>query len=437
MLEKFQQHINLKFSFLKKKKLLIALSGGLDSVVLTHVLHKLNFDISLAHCNFNLRGIESDKDETFVENLGEKLDVKTFTSSFETKKYAEENQFSTQVAARNLRYDWFEKLINLHLFDFVITAHHLDDNLETFLINLTRGTGLEGLTGIPEINHNIVRPFLIFSRDEIETYAKENKIEWREDKSNASTKYVRNKIRHQIVPILKEINPNLLDSFQKTSEHLQESQQIIDESIANFKKKVVEKSENGNLKINISKIQQTNNPKAYLYQLLKEFGFTEWNDVTNILTAQSGKEVVSKTHRLLKDRTFLLLAKKEEQNTNAVFLITEKTQEIKDPIHLKISTLSEIENENADTIYIDKDKITFPLTLRKWQHGDYFYPKGMQGKKKISNYFKDEKFSLLDKENTWLLCTENKIIWIVGHRQDNRFSTDKNTVAIFRIALKL
>lgn len=437
MLEKFQQHINLKFSFLKEKKLLIALSGGLDSVVLTHVLHKLNFDISLAHCNFNLRGIESDKDETFVENLGEKLDVKTFTSSFETEKYATENQLSTQVAARNLRYDWFEKLINLHLFDFVITAHHLDDNLETFLINLTRGTGLEGLTGIPEINHNIVRPFLIFSRDEIETYAKENKIEWREDKSNASTKYVRNKIRHQIVPILKEINPNLLDSFQKTSEHLQESQQIIDESIADFKKKVVEESDNGNLKIDIEKIQKTNNPKAYLYQLLKEFGFTEWNDVTNILTAQSGKEVVSKTHRLLKDRTFLLLAKKEEQNTNAVFLITEKTQEIKDPIHLKISTLSEIENENADTIYIDKDKITFPLTLRKWQHGDYFYPKGMQGKKKISNYFKDEKFSLLDKENTWLLCTENKIIWIVGHRQDNRFSTDKNTAAIFRIALKL
>ena len=261
MLEKLQQHINYKFSFLKEKKLLIAISGGVDSVVLTHLFHQLNFDISLAHCNFNLRGIESDKDETFVENLGENLDVKTFTSSFETEKYAEENQLSTQVAARNLRYDWFEKLINLHLFDFVITAHHLDDNLETFFINLTRGTGLEGLTGIPEVNHNIVRPFLIFSREEIENYATEKKIQWREDKSNAASKYVRNKIRHEIVPILKEINSNLLVSFQKTSEYLKESQQIIDDSIADFKKKVVKKSDNGVVKINIKKIIPNKNTR--------------------------------------------------------------------------------------------------------------------------------------------------------------------------------
>ncbi|MFT5761810.1 MAG: tRNA(Ile)-lysidine synthase [Polaribacter sp.] len=435
MLKKLQQHINLKFSFLKDKKILIAISGGVDSVVLTHLFDKLNFDISLAHCNFNLRGNESDKDEFFVKELGGKLNVKTFTTRFETEKYAQENQFSTQVAARNLRYDWFQEISNQHQFDFVITAHQADDNLETFIINLTRGTGLEGLTGIPELNGNIVRPFLIFSRYEIENYAKENTIEWREDKSNTSTKYVRNKIRHQIVPILKEINPTLLESFQKTSEHLQESQQIIDESITDFKKKVVKKSENGFLKIDIAKIQQTNNPKAYLYQLLKEFGFTEWNDITHLLTAQSGKEVVSKTHRLLKDRYFLIVSKREEKTTNTVFIISENTSEIKNPIHLKISTISEIGNENAQTIYIDEYKITFPLTLRKWQHGDFFYPKGMQGKKKISNYFKDKKFSLIDKENTWLLCNENNIIWIVGHRQDNRFLADKNTSSILKIEL--
>lgn len=435
MLEKLQQHINYKFSFLKEKKLLIAISGGVDSVVLTHLFHQLNFDISLAHCNFNLRGIESDKDETFVENLGENLDVKTFTSSFETEKYAEENQLSTQVAARNLRYDWFEKLINLHLFDFVITAHHLDDNLETFFINLTRGTGLEGLTGIPEVNHNIVRPFLIFSREEIENYATEKKIQWREDKSNAASKYVRNKIRHEIVPILKEINSNLLVSFQKTSEYLKESQQIIDDSIADFKKKVVKKSDNGVVKINIKKIQETNNPKAYLYQLLKEFGFTEWSDVTNLLSSQSGKEVVSKTHRLLKDREFLILTKKEESTINDTFLITEQIAEINTPIHLKISTISEIGNENKTTIYIDKTNIFFPLTLRKWKHGDFFYPKGMQGKKKVSNYFKDEKFSLIDKENTWLLCSNDEIIWIIGYRQDNRFLASSNADSILKIEL--
>jgi len=435
MLEKLQQHINLKFSFLKEKKLLIAISGGLDSVVLTHLLHKLNFDISLAHCNFNLRGIESDNDEVFVKNLGENIDIKTFTTHFKTEKYAQENQLSTQVAARNLRYDWFEEIINQHQFDFVVTAHHADDNLETFLINLTRGTGLEGLTGIPELNGNIVRPFLIFSRDEIETYATENTIEWREDKSNASIKYVRNKIRHQIVPVLKEINSTLLESFQKTSEHLQESQQLIEASISNFKKKVVAVSENGNIKIDITKIQETNNPKAYLYQLLKEFGFTEWNDITHLLTAQSGKEVVSKTHRLLKDRDFLILSKIEKKAKNTVFLISENTAEIKNPIHLKISDVSAIENENNTTIDVDRTNISFPLTLRKWQYGDFFHPKGMQGKKKISNYFKDEKFSLLDKENTWLLCSNNAIIWVVGQRQDNRFLADKNTAYVLKIEL--
>ncbi|MFN0728168.1 tRNA lysidine(34) synthetase TilS [Polaribacter gochangensis] len=433
MLEKLEQHIAHKFSFLKEKKLLIAISGGVDSVVLTHLLHQLNFDISLAHCNFNLRGTESDKDEEFVNELGKKLDITTFSIRFETEKYAKENQLSTQVAARNLRYDWFQELTNQHLFDFVLTAHHADDNLETFLINLTRGTGLEGFTGIPEVNNHIVRPFLIFSRDDIETYAKEKNMNWREDKSNASSKYLRNKIRHQIVPILKEINPTLLENFQKTSEYLQESQQIIDTSISEFKKKVVEVLENGTLKIDISQLQKTNNPKAYVYQLLKEFGFTEWNDVTHLLSAQSGKEVLSKTHRLLKDRDFLLLSEIKENNKNLEYKITENTLEITIPLHLTFKKTTEISSENTNEIFVDLEKVTYPLVLRKWQHGDYFYPKGMQGKKKVSKYFKDEKFSLLEKENTWLLCTNETVLWIVGYRQDNRFLADKNTATVLKI----
>ncbi len=433
MLEKLEQHIAHKFSFLKEKKLLIAISGGVDSVVLTHLLHQLNFDISLAHCNFNLRGTESDKDEEFVNELGKKLDITTFSIRFETEKYAKENQLSTQVAARNLRYDWFQELTNQHLFDFVLTAHHADDNLETFLINLTRGTGLEGFTGIPEVNNHIVRPFLIFSRDDIETYAKEKNMNWREDKSNASSKYLRNKIRHQIVPILKEINPTLLENFQKTSEYLQESQQIIDTSISEFKKKVVEVLENGTLKIDISQLQKTNNPKAYVYQLLKEFGFTEWNDVTHLLSAQSGKEVRSKTHRLLKDRNFLLLSEIKENNKNLEYKITENTLEITIPLHLTFKKTTEISSENTNEIFVDLEKVTYPLVLRKWQHGDYFYPKGMQGKKKVSKYFKDEKFSLLEKENTWLLFTNETVLWIVGYRQDNRFLADKNTATVLKI----
>ena len=436
MLEKLHEHINQKFSFLKEKKLLIAISGGVDSVVLTHLLHQLKFDISLAHCNFNLRGLESDKDEVFVKELGIKLNIETFTVSFKTDDYATSNKVSTQVAARELRYDWFKELTKKHQFDFVLTAHHLDDNLETFIINVTRGTGLEGLTGIPEINNTIVRPLLIFSRDEIERYATENTIDWREDISNQSNKYLRNKIRNQVVPILKEINPSILENFQKTSENLQESQQIIDDSIAGFKKKVIEETENGNLKIDISKVLKTNDLKAYVYHLLKEFGFTAWNDVTNLLTAQSGKEIVSKTHRLLKDRDFFIVSEIKKGNTEDVYVIDEETKEVKNPIHLKISTTSKIENENKSTIYLDKNKISFPLTIRKWQYGDFFYPKGMQGKKKVSKYFKDEKFSLLDKENTWLLCSKkNEIIWVIGHRQDNRFLVNKNKTTLLRIEL--
>ena len=299
MRQKFSNHINTKLPFLKGKKLLIAISGGIDSVVLTHLLSTLDFTISLAHCNFKLRKKESDLDEAFVLSLGKQLNLKTFTSQFETEKFAKENKQSTQIAARNLRYSWFEEIIKKHQFDFVLTAHHANDNLETFLINLTRGTGLEGLTGIPEKNVNIVRPLLVFSRDEIIAFAKENNIDWREDQSNSSTKYIRNKIRHQVVPVLKEINPNLLDSFGKTSSHLQESQQIIDDKIDSVSKDIVIKDFSTSLemtKINIKKINQLSNPKAYLYQLLKAYHFTEWNDVYNLLSAQSGKQGEGRRH---------------------------------------------------------------------------------------------------------------------------------------------
>lgn len=433
MLDKLQQHIAQQFPFLEGEKLLIAISGGLDSVVLTRLLQQLNFNISLAHCNFNLRGNESDADENFIKILGDKLEIPTFIIGFDTDTYAKEKKLSTQLAARALRYDWFDKLAEKHSFDFVITAHHADDNLETFLINLSRGTGLEGLTGIPTINKNIVRPFLIFSRDEIEEYAVQNNIEWREDQSNASTKYVRNKIRHQIVPVLKEINPNLLGSFLKTTEHLRQSQQIINDTIDAVKKEALENSENEIVKISILEIKKLSNPKAYLFEILKEYGFTEWNDVLNLLEAQSGKHVFSKTHRLLKDRSFLFISKTNKNVQNIIYSIDENTSKITTPIHLTFEKVTEASAENKHTIFIDADTISFPLTLRKWQDGDFFYPKGIQGKKKISKFFKDEKHSLIDKDNTWLLCANNKIIWVVDHRQDNRFTPQTNSSSILKI----
>lgn len=442
MLQKLSNHINTNLPFLQGKKILIAISGGIDSVVLTHLLSKLYFNISLAHCNFNLRDKESDLDEAFVRELGKNLNTTVYTTSFNTLEYSKINKQSTQIAARNLRYTWFNKLVKENNFDYILTAHHADDNLETFLINLTRGSGLKGLTGIPVVNGNIVRPLLTFSREEITHFAKENNITWREDISNASTKYIRNKIRHKVTPILKEINPNLLDSFTKTSEHLQEAAHIVNDRITEISKKVVSKISNTpniNLfKIDIKELQKLSNTKAYLYQLLKDYNFTEWNDVYNLLHAQSGKQVFSKTHKLLKDRHFLFLSTKENtQNTIEEIEILEEIHTITTPITLYFKEVTNEGIKNKNTIYVNKQLISYPLKLRKWQNGDAFFPKGMRGKKKLSKYFKDEKLSLIEKQNTWLLCNaDNEIIWIISHRQDNRFLIDKNTKSVLQITFK-
>ncbi|MDG1697837.1 MAG: tRNA lysidine(34) synthetase TilS [Polaribacter sp.] len=373
MIEKISHHINRNLPFLKGKKLLVAISGGIDSVALTYLLSELDFNISLAHCNFNLRGKESDLDEYFVKKLGEKLDLPVFTTHFNTEVFAKENKQSTQIAARSLRYNWFQKLKEEHSFDYILTAHHADDNLETFLINLTRGSGLDGFTGIPEINGRIVRPLLRFSRKEILTFIKEKKIDWREDKTNTQTKYIRNKIRHKVIPFLKEINPNLLNSFAKTAEYLKESQHIIKDRIKKVASEVLTEDKN-TIAINIQKVEKLSNPKAYLYQLLKTYNFTEWNDVYNLLSAQSGKQVLSKTHTLLKDRGSLVLFKNICTTSIESIFIQENELEITKPIHLKIEIVLEKSRKNKETIFIDKEKCVFPLQLRRWQNGDFFYP---------------------------------------------------------------
>ena len=436
MLKEFKQHIDQNLSFLQNGKLLIAISGGIDSVVLTHVMHLLQFDFSLCHCNFQLRGNESNNDEIFVKNLSKKLDRDVFTTSFETEKYATKNKVSIQVAARDLRYQWFYKLMEEQNYDYIITAHNANDNLETFLINLTRGTGVEGLTGIPTINNKSVRPLLPFSRENIQAFASENKLEWREDQSNASTKYVRNKIRHQVIPVLKEINPSILESFQNTLSNLNESQEIIKDRIQEISKTILTK-EKDIIKIDISKVNVLPNKKAYLYQLLHTYGFTEWNDILNLLTSQSGKQVFSKTHRLVKDREYLLLTNNKETFSETYF-IEENISEVTDPIHLSIevSLPKDLPKENSkNTIYLDSKKITYPLTIRKWQKGDFFYPTGMKGKKKLSKFFKDEKYSMLEKEKIWLLCSENEIVWVIGKRQDRRFSANSESKFIIKTHL--
>jgi len=435
MLHKFQQHISPKFPFLKDAKLLVAISGGIDSVVLTHLLQQLNFDISLAHCNFQLRGNESDLDEAFVKKLAADFNIDCHTISFDTNKISKEKKISTQMAARDLRYNWFEDLTEKNKYDYVLTAHQKEDVLETFLINFTRGTGLDGLTGIPEINKNIVRPLLNFTRTDIEKFAKKNNIEWREDKSNASTKYLRNKMRHDVIPVLKEINPSLTDSFDNTLEHLKGSQDIIKDAINTLKKEATV-FENDILKINIEKFNSFGNPKAYLFEILKENGFSEWNDVTALLNAQSGKQVFSKSHRLIKDRKHLLLTKIDATDSNQSYTIADFDSDfISNEINLKFdieNNSEEIQSKNV--VNIDIEKLTFPLTLRKWQHGDFFYPLGMKGKKKLSDFFNDEKMSILEKEKVWVLTTsENEIIWVVRKRIDKRFGITSMTKEIVEI----
>ncbi|KJD36305.1 potassium ABC transporter ATPase [Tamlana sedimentorum] len=437
--EIFKKHITKNLNFLTKSKVIIAISGGIDSVVLTHLCHKIGLNIALAHCNFNLRGNESDADETFVETLAESLGLEVFIQNFDTTLYAKEHKRSIQMAARELRYNWFDELSSQLKFDYILTAHHADDNLETFLINFTRGTGIEGLTGIPEINGKFVRPLLHFSSDDIELYANANSIKWRDDSSNKSVKYLRNKLRHEVIPILKEINPSLLQSFQSTLNNLQDSSTIINDKIDEFLNKTIETISENEVRFKISEFKKTKHPKAYLFEALKEFGFTEWDDIVSLLDAQPGKQVFSNEFRLIKDRDYLLLTKKEVEQFSETTISS-----ITDKVETPFGTLSFAEIDAVETniktakniIYVDKNTLEFPLTIRKKEEGDVFFPIGMQGKKKLSKYFKDEKFSLIDKENTLLLCSKNQIVWIVNKRADDRFKVTKNTKQILKIELK-
>ena len=431
MLKAFKLQLDTAFPFLKSGKVLIAISGGMDSVVLTHLCKQANLNFALAHCNFNLRGEESNRDEAFVETLANTLDIEVFVEHFDTEAYAKNNKESIQMAARELRYQWFQELAEHLNFDYILTAHHADDNLETALINLSRGTGLDGLIGIPEVNRTIIRPLLAFTRTEIEAYAKEHSLEWRDDSSNASTKYLRNALRHNVIPKLKELNPELLQNFQATQHHLQETQQIVEDTIAKIQKKVV--SVEGDLiKFNIKKLQKLSNPKPYLYQLLKDFNFTQWDDIVGLLNAQSGKQVFSKTHRLVKHRKHLLLTQKAndafKNEAEQSICVNSDDARIKIPSGiLFFDEADAIFGKRVDVAFVDKGLLKFPLIVRPWQKGDYFYPFGMSGKKKLSKFFKDEKLSLLDKENVWVLCSGDDIVWVINRRLDNRFRVTETT----------
>ena len=432
MLERFKSHIERQLPMLNSTKLLIACSGGLDSVVLTHLLNALHFPLAIAHCNFSLRGQESDGDATFVKEWAGQLSIPFYTKRFDTEIFASKHKLSTQMAARKLRYDWFEVLLNEIGFDYLLTAHHADDDLETFLINLSRGTGLRGLTGIQEMNNRVVRPLLPFSRAEILSYAKSKELYWREDSSNSKSDYLRNNFRLNVIPPYKEATKSALSNFIKTQKRLSDSQALIEDYIVLVQTLVMTKVKEG-FEIDILKIKELPHTSALLFELLRPFGFSAWNDISELLTGQSGKKVFSSTHRILKDRDVLLLTVRSVKMEEDSVFISEGTTELQRPIQLEFESVEHFEITNANTVFVDNEMLNYPLLLRRWEEGDVFQPFGMEGKKKLSKFFKDEKLSLVAKENVWVLCSNNKIVWVVGMRLDHQFKVSKNTKDIVRI----
>ncbi len=436
MLQQFQNHLSQHFPFLKGKKLLLAVSGGLDSMVLLHLFQQLDYEIIVLHCNFQLRGLESFGDQQFIQEYTSQHNIQLSFTQFDTEAFANDYKLSIQIAARELRYSWFYEQLEIQDGDYILTAHHADDNLETFLINLSRGTGLDGLTGIPAQNDSIIRPLLPFTRKEIEEYAANQDVKWREDSSNASDKYLRNKIRHHLIPVLKELNPNFMSSFEKTQGYLQDSKDLVDDAAVMVYQQVAK--ENGDeIYFDLNQLLKLANYKSYLYQWLTEFGFTAWDDIYDLVTNQSGKQVLAPEFRLIKDRDYLILSPLKTELNQQEYLIESGTSKVNFPLNLLFSNVDAIGATSNSTIFVDGEKLLFPLTLRHWKEGDVFQPFGMEGKsKKVSKLFKDEKLSLIEKENTWLLCSENQVVWVVGIRQDERFKINSKTKNIVKIAIE-
>lgn len=435
MFSSFKKHISSTFPYFLDYNIGVAISGGVDSVVLAHLLKQCGAKISLLHCNFMLRFSASDGDQSFVKRLAEEIGVPFYTIEFNTENYAESHKMSIQVAARELRYRWFKQMAEIHDLGSIVTAHHNDDNLETFLINLSRGTGLDGLTGIPKVNDLFVRPLLPFSKQEIISYAEEEGLQWREDASNTETKYLRNKIRHNIVPGLKELHPEVLKNFNTTIHFLQRSQSFIKDKIRKFREVYfLDDPLTKGYKISIAALKQEGFLDIVLFEILKEYGFTAWSDIQQLLEAQSGKKVYSERYTLLKDRTELLLfpSLQERIPIKEIETLVSKVILPQGALLFKV-TDDKNSTKNKHSIVVDKKKLKFPLRVRNWEIGDYFYPSGMKGKKKVGKYFKDEKFSLPQKEKTLLLCSDDEIVWIIGHRADNRYIATIETTHALQI----
>jgi len=424
-----------------KKAIIVGVSGGTDSVALLHILVSLGYNCVIAHCNFHLRMEESDRDEEFVRELGKQLHIPFYRIDFKTTEYASREGISIEMAARDLRYNWFHELLKELDAQAIAVAHHADDSIETMLMNLVRGTGLRGLTGIPPRNKKVVRPLLCCTRLELENYLIEEGLDHVEDSSNASTDYQRNKFRNEIIPLLEEVNPSarqtLYDSLLRFEGNLAIYQQAIDR----IKEQIIYKT-GGVIRLNIELIKQQVHIPTIMYELLQPYGFSPAliEQVTQNLDAESGKIFYSDNYRLLKDRKYLLLSAREETATDS-YLIQKDDTELTEPIKLTLQKMTvtpgfKVSKEKG-CVHLDAALLHFPLQLRHWREGDSFFPFGMKQRQKVSDFFINNKLSMLEKEHSWLLVSGEDIVWIVGQRMDNRFRLTDETKEVVEVNCEL
>lgn len=453
--KRFTEHIHKHSLFQKNDLLIIAVSGGLDSIVLCHLCYAQGFTFAMAHCNFKLRGEESDRDEQFVRSVADNYHVKPAVRIFDAEAYAKENKLSIQVAARELRYEWFKELIEdidddndlwpaekqIHSKKYLLTAHHADDNIETVLLNFMKGSGLNGLTGIPQKRGHLVRPLLFATKNEILQYAAEHKLNYVEDSSNASEKYTRNFIRHTLIPTAEKIVPALKQNIYNSINRFNEINLVFNSAVEQIKKKLVTKTGN-ELHLPVLKLLKQPGYPTILFEIIKDYGFTSHQliDVVQLLQSETGKQVRSSTHVVFKNRGWLIIAPSKSELAENVLI-----NNLDDVINFnggsstlklqRLQTQAEYDVHNNFTAHLDLKKISFPLMLRKWQPGDYFYPLGMMKKKKINRFLIDQKLSITQKEKVYVIEMNKKIIWVVGYRIDDRFKLTSSTSEVLKLSV--
>ncbi|MCT4647532.1 MAG: tRNA lysidine(34) synthetase TilS, partial [Carboxylicivirga sp.] len=412
--------------------------GGADSLAVLQLLQHAGYDIAAAHCNFRLRAEASDADEALVGEFCKDINIHLYKTSFDTKSFARANKLSIEMSARELRYNWFNDLLTANRFSAVVTGHHGNDSIETFFLNLVRGTGLKGLSGISYRNENVVRPLLDFSREEIETYCREQDIVYCHDASNDDCQFTRNKIRHEVIPVLQTINPSFFDTMQSNLGHLQDAERMLESEVQRFLDTDVV-NEAGQVIIPISRLANYPHYASLLFEVLRPYGFNSAvvGEVIKHLHGESGKQFFTETHRLIKDRHNLLILPVEEIGVQH-FWVEEGDQAEVCPMSVCVYTRPDNFQFSRDArlVHFDADLVELPLLVRKWKQGDAFMPLGMKGFKKISDFFIDQKYSLKDKEDAWLMISGEDIIWIVGKRLDDRFKVTNRTKRILEIALK-